>query len=307
MPRAPLRAIDALTRGLVDYAGLFPPAAEDMRQALENYAAYVRGADNAALARFIVPVARLQELEDQSKGLIGRGSQPWRLSVLVPGDVAESMEAVGAFNQRHVSALGRGAEIDVVELKATDPAEIADQSRDVPASMTAYFEVPTSGNVEALIAAIAATGRRAKIRTGGVTPEAFPPAQAVIDFMAGCQRARVPFKATAGLHHPLRGEYRLTYEADSRKWMMYGYLNVFLAAALLNAGESEAIATEALEECDPASFVFGDDAIVWRDKTVTTAQIQASREFAISFGSCSFREPIDELAAITLTPTRARQ
>jgi hypothetical protein len=307
MPRAPLRAIDALTRGLVDYAGLFPPAAEDMRQALENYATYLRAADSSALARFIVPVSRLQELEDQSQRLIGRGSQPWRLSVLVPGDVAESMEAVGAFNKRHASALGGGAEIDVVELKATEPAEIADQSRDVPASVTAYFEVPASGNVEALIAAIASAGRRAKIRTGGVTPEAFPPADAVIDFIAACHRARVPFKATAGLHHPLRGEYRLTYEAASRKWMMYGYLNVFLAAALLNAGESEAVATDALEECDPGSFAFGDDAIVWRDKTVTTAQIQASREFAISFGSCSFREPIDELAAITRTPTRARQ
>src|SRR3954463_10413380 len=158
MPRAPLRAIDALTRGLVDYAGLFPPAAEDMRQALENYATYLRAADSAALARFIVPVSRLHELEDQSKGLIGRGSQTWRLSVLVPGDVAESMEVVGDFNRRHASALGGVAEIDVVELKATDAGEVADQSRDVPASMTAYFEVPTSGNVEKLIAAVAAAG-----------------------------------------------------------------------------------------------------------------------------------------------------
>src|SRR3982751_2003436 len=105
MPRIPLRATDALTRGLVDYAGLFPPAGEDMRQALENYAGYLRGADSAALARFIVPVSRLQELEDQSKGLIGRGSQCWRLGVLVPGDVGESMKAVGDFNQRHASAL----------------------------------------------------------------------------------------------------------------------------------------------------------------------------------------------------------
>src|SRR5213080_3853659 len=128
MPRTPLKATDALMRGLVDYAGLFPPAGEDMRQALENYAAYLSGADNATLGRFIVPVSRLQELEDQSKGLIGRRSKSWRLGVLIPADVAEGMETVGAFNQRHASALGRGAEIDVVELKATDPGEIAEQS-----------------------------------------------------------------------------------------------------------------------------------------------------------------------------------
>jgi hypothetical protein len=301
-----VKAIDALTRGLVDYAGLFPPAGEDMRRALENFASYLRGADRRSLARFIVPIARLPELEEQSRGLIeGGGSEPWRLSVLIPGQVPEGVEAVLDFNRRHESK--SGATIDVVELRATTPDEIAAQSLDIPDSLTSYFEIPVSGNIDALVEAIGAARRRAKIRTGGVTPDAFPRAEAVIDFIVACRRAGVPFKATAGLHHPLRGEYRLTYEPDSPKWMMYGYLNVFLAAALLHAGESEATAVQVLEECEPAAIGVGDDAIAWRDKSVSTAQIQAAREFAISFGSCSFREPIDELAALTRHHPRASQ
>jgi hypothetical protein len=148
---------------------------------------------------------------------------------------------------------------------------------------------------------VARVGARAKIRTGGLTPESIPPAAEVIAFIAACHREGVPFKATAGLHHPVRGSYRLTYEADSPVGTMYGFLNVFVAAALLYTGESEATAIAALEESDPATFGFEDDAIVWRDKRITAGQIQASRQiFAISFGSCSFREPIDELALLSL-------
>jgi hypothetical protein len=305
-----LKAIDALTRGLVDYAGLFPPAGEGMRQALERYASYLRDEDRRALARFIVPVSRLGELEQHAEGLLPQdgASARWRLAALIPEDVALGIAAVNDFNRRHASPQrGGDAVVDVVELKATTEDEVTAQSRDLPGSLTAYFEIPISGSVETLVRAVGAAGHRAKVRTGGVTPAAFPAAEAVVDFIAACHRLRVPFKATAGLHHPLRGEYRLTYEPDSPKWMMYGYLNVFIAAALLHAGEGEPVAVEVLQECDPTAFVFGEDAIAWRDRRLTTTQIQASREFAISFGSCSFREPIDELAALTRTPARVSQ
>jgi hypothetical protein len=81
--------------------------------------------------------------------------------------------------------------------------------------------------------------------------------------------------------------------------MMYGFLNVFVASALVYSGESDSTAIAALEETDRHAFAFEDDAIVWRGKRITTGQIEASRrDFATSFGSCSFREPIDELAPL---------
>ena len=301
MPECP-KAIDVLLDGLVDYAGLFPPASEDMRPALESYASYLQSSDGKALGRFIVPLRRLKELEDAGAGLFPRApdSEPWRLSVLVADDVHAAGEEIRRFNLRHASASKGGrAVVDVAELKASTAAEIESQRAELPAPSTVYFEIPTKGDISALVKALARGSSRAKIRTGGVTPEAFPPAVEIINFITTCRRERVPFKATAGLHHPIRGTYRLTYEPESPPGKMYGFLNVFIAATLVYAGESEDNALAVLREEDPLAFSFSDDAIVWRDKRVDAEQIRASRaNFAISFGSCSFREPVDEIESL---------
>ncbi|MEO8910961.1 MAG: hypothetical protein ABI408_12170 [Gemmatimonadaceae bacterium] len=298
----PLKAVDALLTGLVDYAGLFPPASEDMRPALDNYASYLEGPDRKALGRFIVPLRRLGELEELGQDLFPRKgkSEPWRLSVLVADDVRAAGEEMRKFNLRHSSGSRHGhAVIDVAELKASTVKEIETQHAELPRSFTPHFEIPTSGDVSPLVEALARSGARAKIRTGGVAPEAFPPAGEIIDFIMACRREAVPFKATAGLHHPIRGTYRLTYEPNSPSGKMYGFLNVFLAAALVYASEAEETALGALQEEDPSAFAFADDAIVWREKLIAADQIQASRTgLAISFGSCSFREPLDELASL---------
>ena len=79
-----------------------------------------------------------------------------------------------------------------------------------PAELETYFEIPL-GRLRECIAAIADCGRRAKIRTGGETADKFPAPESVIEFIRLCAAANVPFKATAGLHHPLRSIHRLTY------------------------------------------------------------------------------------------------
>lgn len=304
-------AVDALLEGLIDYAGLFPPAGEDMRTALENYASYAKGPDRRALGRFIVPITSLAELEKQGSDLIpqGGGDQPWRLSVLVADDIAAAAEKMSRFNQDHASGSREGrAVIDVVEMKATTPDEIAKQRRALSPEFTAYFEIPLSGDMSALLSAMSKLDARAKVRTGGVTVEAFPSADMLSQFIAACAKAGVPFKATAGLHHPVRNDYRLTYESNAPKGTMYGFLNVFLASVLVYAGEDEATCKAVLEESDASTFSFEDAAIRWRDKVAGTDQIAAARsEFAIAFGSCSFREPVDELAALTRTARTANK
>ena len=300
-----VKAVDALLSGLVDYAGLFPPASEGMREALENYASYREGDDRAALGRFIVPIARLKELELAGRDLLVRGSasEPWRLSVLVSGDVRAAVEEMVGFNKRHSPSSPDGhAVIDVVELKANSVDEIEHQRSDLPSSFTAYFEIPVRGDVGPLVRAIALSGSGAKVRTGGVTPESIPPATQILDFIDACRSEAIPFKATAGLHHPIRGSYRLTYAPDSPVATMYGFLNIFVAAALVYSDESRDTALAALEESDPHAFAFEDNAIIWRGKRITAVQIDgARRTLARSFGSCSFREPVDELAPLVLT------
>jgi hypothetical protein len=298
-----LTAISALLDGIVDYAGLFPPASEDMRRALESYASYLDGPDRRALGRFIVPLRRLEELEDAGADLFSRGlhSEPWKLSVLVADDVHAAGEEMLRFNRNHAPGSRSGhAEIDVAELKASMPAEVASLRQELPQSFACYFEIPTNGDVSSLINALARTDSRAKIRTGGVTPEAFPPAEEIMAFISACRHDAVRFKATAGLHHPIRGTYKLTYEPDGPVGKMYGYLNVFIAATLAYSGEPQDTALAVLQEEDPLAFVFSDDAIVWRDKRIEADQIQAARSnFAISFGSCSFREPVDEIESLS--------
>ncbi|HEX6626870.1 MAG TPA: hypothetical protein VF105_02845 [Gemmatimonadaceae bacterium] len=297
-----MRIRDALLNGLIDYAGLFPPAGEDMRMAVDNYAEYLRGPDHAALGRFIVPLARIAEFDDAAGDRFPRerNAKPWRISVLVADDVRRAADQIADFNARHAEKSRRGlATIDVAELKASTLEEIGNQQRDLPRTLTSYFEIPLTGDVPSLVKAIAEVSSRAKIRTGGLTPDVFPRAESIIDFMLACRAESVPFKATAGLHHPIRGEYSLTYEPGSPKGMMYGFVNVFLAAALVAAGATENVALAALEETNPAAFEFHDDYLQWRDNKITSEQLASTRAgAALSFGSCSFREPIDELAPL---------
>jgi hypothetical protein len=132
-------------------------------------------------------------------------------------------------------------------------------------------------------------GLRAKIRTGGITEDAFPSAETVAAFLRACKAAGVAFKATAGLHHPLRCVRPLTYEPNAAVGTMHGFVNVFLAAALVD--DAEAI----LLERDPAVFAFSDEGARWRDRFIPIDALGEMRTFAISFGSCSFEEPIDDL------------
>jgi hypothetical protein len=300
-----MNAVDTLLAGLVDYAGLFPPASQTMAQAIDAYALYLASAEREILGRFIVPVARLAEFESAATDHLPSGpeSEPWRLSVLASGDIRAAGSEMLAFNKRHEPLSESGnAIIEVAELKAQSADEIARQCSELPASFTPYVEVPLGHGVNDLVRAVGVARARAKVRTGGTTADAFPSSGDIIEFMVSCKQFNVPFKATAGLHHPLRGNYRLTYESGSAEGWMYGYLNVFIAAALVYRGVPEKQARDALDEADPGAFSFTESAIEWRGLHIAADEMRAVREnFANSFGSCSFREPVDEIRELTST------
>jgi hypothetical protein len=135
-----------------------------------------------------------------------------------------------------------------------------------------------------------------------VTADAFPSPEDVARFIIRCRDNTVPFKATAGLHHPIRAEYRLTYEPNPPRGMMYGYLNVFLAAAFARGGADLPDVVRILTETDPAAFVFANDGVRYGDRKLSLADLRDARAtFAIAFGSCSFREPVDDLLALGMS------
>lgn len=291
-----------LLRDLIDYAGLFPPASLSVASSVANYDAYLQSRWNWILGRFIVPVARLNEFEQACAALpisAAKKTLNWRLSVLIGADPAADVSRIGEFNDRAPSACGR-AVIESVEVKAASPAEVAQLSALIPAELETYFEIPISNAAECLTA-VANCKRRAKIRTGGETADKFPAPASVIEFIRLCMVADIPLKSTAGLHHPLRSVHRFTYQSDSPSGMMHGFLNVFLAAAFLRAGMEPALAVLLLEESSPAAFQFSSDGISWRQHRLRLAEITAARKkLAISFGSCSFTEPIDDLQLLHL-------
>lgn len=164
-----------------------------------------------------------------------------------------------------------------------------------------YIEVPIGEEPRGLLEAVKRVGARAKVRTGGVTAEAFPSVDQLARFIVRCAELDLPFKATAGLHHPLRGERQLTYASDSPSATMFGFLNVFVAAAFARAGMKEGEIAQLLEEREPAALELTSDDVRWRGHTLSLDALRRTRSsFALSFGSCSFREPVDDLHHLAL-------
>jgi hypothetical protein len=293
-----------LLRDLIDYAGLFPPASLAMAPSVVNYDTYSRSEWNWILGRFIVPVARLAEFEEAFGGLptptLGTGFTNWRLSVLLGSDPVADVAHIREFDSRLASsASGRRAVVESVEVKAASPEEVKRLSGIIPAELATYFEIPLSCGE--CIAAVAGCGRRSKIRTGGETADKFPAPESVIEFIRLCAGANVPFKATAGLHHPLRSVHRFSYQPESPSGIMHGFVNVFLAAAFLRAGMEAQLAVQLLEEQSAEAFHFNADGVGWREHWLSRHEIAAARQdFAVSFGSCSFTEPINDLRALHL-------
>ena len=289
-----MNAVRALLTGVVDYAGLFPPAALDMSTAVRNYVAYRSEPSSWMLGRFVVPVARLDELAAVVEH-IDLGGTPIALSALCGTRAAEDIENALAFQNAHHGDVT----VDVAEARVTRVEEIEAFAVSAAGRLELFAELASEPDPRELIAAVARGGISAKIRTGGITPDAFPSAVNVVRFIRRCLDAEVRFKATAGLHHPIRAEYALTYEASPPRGMMFGYLNVFLAAAFMRQGMSDDDARRVLEEQDRSAFVLADNGISWRNRPLDTAALQALRnEAVVSFGSCSFREPVDELHAL---------
>ena len=211
-----------------------------------------------------------------------RGPHAWVLRWLV----------VGAADLGQVPAELDGALSVLADADAPRAAAV-EARRVVRAARPVYCEVPPDALDD-----VAAAGRFAKVRTGGVKPEAIPPVAEVAEFIRSCARKRLAFKATAGLHHPVRAEYALTYAPDSPRAVMHGFLNVFTAACFAWHGAPDI--EPVLAETDPAAFRF-DDRAHWRDRSLDVGQVRDARtNFCHAFGSCSFEEPVRDLEALGL-------
>ncbi|SDC76916.1 hypothetical protein SAMN05216174_104192 [Actinokineospora iranica] len=123
-----------------------------------------------------------------------------------------------------------------------------------------------------------------KIRCGGVSHEAFPSVDEVADFLAVISAGEASFKATAGLHNAVRRTDEQT------GFTHHGFLNLLVATArLLSGGDVRG----ALSETDGA--VLAGEASALSDQAA-----HAVRAVFGSYGSCSLREPVEDLEGLGL-------
>lgn len=246
-----------LLSGVVDYAGLFPPARLPLDQAIRNYAHYRQEADAWMLGRFVIPAGRLIELQPYQNEFFGDGS-PFVVSVLGPTEpgwvqfrkgLEETLGQLDAFRQRH----GGRVIADVLEMKI--PADIVDESdlkttadrlNEIGAiietggysDLSVFFEFGFDAGLQALSnvldALVMHTGDappRAgfKLHCGGLEASAFPTTEQVAFVIRRAVMYRIALKATAGLHHPIR-----RFDAAVQTHM-HGFINVFGAGVLVHA------------------------------------------------------------------------
>jgi hypothetical protein len=276
----------------------------------------------------VLPVSRFAEFEAALASV--QPIEPWGISALLGTSPEFDLAEIDHFNNRNK---GRAA-VDAVEVKAATSDEISHIRAYVRGSITCYFEIPPAMASE-LLPTIGAVHARAKIRTGGVTQDAFPSSETVARFIVECAKNNVAFKATAGLHHPIRCSKPLTYEANAPTGTMHGFLNVFMAAIAGSRHLSEALSDPEnarvqmltmLLDCTNPMLEFSDERASMIDEGepvaipagagfvgdarypggmarigIPVSRIRNARHnFAISFGSCSFEEPLADLRDLRL-------
>ncbi len=307
--------------GMIDYAGLFPPAKLPLEEAIRNYARYRTEPESWMLGRFICPVSRLHELHRVCEELF-RDGPPVVFSALGRGgeSSAEFLEGVRRdvadiddFQESHVDRVL----VDVYETKLSEeliraPSKdglegliLSSACRVLPRSRTgtsSFFEatpLTDSGTGAQLVIAKLRTIRDArvagkvgfKVRCGGLEATAFPSTGQLAGILAN---RNVTFKCTAGLHHPIR-----RWDAALRT-LMHGFINVFAAGMLAEKHNLDASRLQTiLEDEDARSFSFSDSGLRWKDLEISTQEIALARQSRMtSFGSCSFDEPREDLCKL---------
>ena len=287
-----LASVKALLSSIVDYAGLFPPAKLSLPEAMATYAQDQMAAYCWMLGQFVLPASRLNEFVAL---LPTFPLKQWSLSAILSGEVELEIEKIKSFDQDAIA-------ITALEFPPLLPPQIQHLLPHLPVGVDAFFEIPLSQDLKPYLAVLQHPGVSAKIRTGGITPAAFPSAAQLAQAIVALITAGIPFKATAGLHHPLPANHPVTYAPDSPATLMHGFLNVAILAAIAN--QQKVTLAEALDILQISSIKgceFTEDQIIWRDRHLNIAELAASRQHCFrSFGSCSFQEPIEDLKKLNL-------
>lgn len=269
-------------RGLVDDAAIFPPGDAPLADAAAAHQA--RRADPHAdlVGTFVVRDLDLPALE----------GSPLALSVVVTGGAGQIGGMATLAHKRKITVAG-------LEIALRDLDDLVGNARRVAAAVDAaraegtlddeipvYVELPHVGSTSAWLAAadeVAAREFRLKFRTGGLDAAGYPAAHALARWIDAALDRETPFKCTAGLHRAVRHTGEDGFEH-------HGFLNVLAATRVAFDGAALDDVADLLEQREPAVVV----------ETARDLDLAGARRWFTSFGSCSVREPLDDLLAYGL-------
>ena len=283
---------------------MFPPCSLALEPALRDHASYVRSPEAWMLNGFVLPVEQFHPARQFLSEF--DPLHPLRVAALGPKtadadaflDALHEVDAaIRSFSKYDVDLVS----VSHLEMFLPEDVDLAslEKARAIVGDLPLFWEAPPQ-RAEKTIALLAEHNSNEgtatfgyKLRTGGVTADAFPSSAEIARALVKPATHQLPIKFTAGLHHPLR-QFR-----DEVKTKMHGFLNVLGAAVL--AAEHQWDADQAammLDDEDAGSFLFTDDFFAWRDWKIDTKRLQYRRRLVRSFGSCSFDEPREDLRAL---------
>jgi hypothetical protein len=301
----PAASLETLLAKSIDYAGMFPPCSLALELALQNQAQYVRSPEAWMLNTFVLPVEQF----DAARQLLSLfdPAHPLRVAALGPKTV-DANAFLDALEDADAAIRSLSSNVDLVSISHLEmvlPQDIdlalLKEARSIVGDLPVFWEGPPdrAEQTAALLAEHNSDEDAAtfgyKLRTGGVTTDAFPTSAQIAAALVTPATHQLPIKFTAGLHHPIR-QFR-----NEVKTKMHGFLNVLGAAVL--AAEHRWDAKQAatmLEDENAASFSFGEDSFAWREWKIDIERLEYRRRFVASFGSCSFDEPREDLRALNL-------
>ena len=305
-------AREALLTRLVDDAGLFPPARKPMETAVADHRTDRVGPHGWMLGRFLCPASRLGEF-----ALAVPDAHGWALGVVFDGSGEQWLSAVRGDLARAAGYQGP-AQVRLLEVRLPAGAIAADTVRAFVAAVAeaalaqpveAFLEVAPGADADtraaleaiaqvrnelASVAHVALLG--AKLRCGGVTPELYPQPERIAGFIADARHLGIPFKVTAGLHHPFR------HPDESIGVLQYGFVNLLAATALPLDDLVQVVA-----EPDPDAFTIAAGGLGWRSRSTDADGVAGARKLFTAYGSCSFAEPVEDLTECGVLPVRVRE
>jgi hypothetical protein len=300
-------ALRAMLEGVIDYAGLFPPARLPVSEGVEEYLGIIQGPDKWIVDRFACPIGKLQDLAVE---LTEHPEEPFVPVAVIGGNHADhkhwkhGIEHDAAEMARFQAAVENHAEIQAYEVRLPDHRHLAEYVAELKAfaNIDVFAELAWAPQMSDSLAVLAEMDfAYAKARTGGLEANAFPSGSELGGFIQQCVHLDLGFKLTAGLHHALP-----TLDSATGA-TMHGFLNVLAATSLgLSEDLSKRELEELLNETDPKALTFKRDTLVWRDHKASQGDIENARALFFSFGSCSVREPVQELSEMGLLEKASR-